>query len=1320
MLSRRVVVPFVAIVAQLVSCSSRATAPAKVPPPRISFVTPAAGALLHGVVTVTATAGGTGAISAFRFDAPASLSGVTASVDPATHSARLTADVDLSSFPDGPLTFTVTATDEFGSSASQDLAVSVAQRVPEISVAEPAASAMVAGVVTISATAAAQAGTTIASLELVDPPAGCAVDAQADAGALMIAWDTTRAPEGPTSLRFRAVDSSGLAADTAVRVTVDNTAFAQIEAFVSAGAPIPGALVEVYALDDATGRVAASVGSSGLLGAGGPTDATGRALVTLSAENYRGPVQLVAKPAAGATLSYLDPTPPARTVQLPASLTLSSILPSYATTLASVTAPITLWTTLADAELLAYAAGAHRGFPTRHTVGEAAAFGDVLFSAHFQAETPRWELRTVVPVLLTREAVPLGPGAYAAFPDVALAQLARTFAAAAKVADITAPDVVALLRQDLAADGQFDGKGAGGAQLETVGIPPVALDEDALRLRLANALDDFVRSGNNLSGLTRARLADAGVFTTISGDVSALFGARTPAPYDSEGPTLSIAAGYGAAGLLPVGATNLVNGVLRLAITASDPAGVQAIDLTRDGATMQGTFSQGAGTGTLVATYDTTGHLDGLVSFSITATDGRGNPRTTTYQVTIDNTGPRVTVVSPPGTTHYSAAIPLEATASDPSGVASCGETTRGAPDQDSVATRYVASWTPAAATADGAVPLAFRACDVVGNCTVLASRALRDTTPPAVTPGPAAGFTATDRVTITATATDAGAGVLGVFATSGTTTIAGTRSGATWTMPDVPLENGANSITVWATDRAAAANGDVLRGASVRVVRDTTPPAPRFMTGAVTYLDERGLTLRSADVPAQYQTTSTVKIDPIAADVYKVATRLGWPADVAMSPSLLEGANPYNIPFVQVAVPAGPSESPITGATYTITVGGVTATGSLATWRSGASTASEVIYDVPLSSNLAPELASTTASSFGVTVTATFTDAGGLTGTTRVPITFNVLGPPVFIEPDNAWTSLADVKGTHVYRRGNGSYHQLWDSSNANFTNGNVRLLRYVVSNPAPAPVALAATMIGGSWGMYERWDRLASSYARLDPTITTACNGASAPASGAFQNFVFDGVSITGCEVMLTVGTSTPWCWGTGEPIHLNGYGASSSYYGYYHLYHTCGSTSRSPATGPESQASWSSAAVETFQGGPATAGEIAPAQRLDGKVIVPAASGSTPGTLVLYVVRPVSAANAARQSALAWNPYSAANAYQRHVELFLRPNGYAGSAGSLLYYRNYWVYRAWASLALTREHLWGTVGISTQGISAGRTVGATIAQPGYTFSNRVISNH
>src|SRR5690349_20349770 len=76
--------------------------------------------------------------------------------------------------------------------------------------------------------------------------------------------------------------------------TADGSGGSKVSIHLSAGAPIQGATVSVYAINDGDGRVNTLVGNAGVIGIGGPTDAAGNASVALSMPHYSGPIQVTA------------------------------------------------------------------------------------------------------------------------------------------------------------------------------------------------------------------------------------------------------------------------------------------------------------------------------------------------------------------------------------------------------------------------------------------------------------------------------------------------------------------------------------------------------------------------------------------------------------------------------------------------------------------------------------------------------------------------------------------------------------------------------------------------------------------------------------------------------------------------------------------------------------------------------------------------------------------------------------------------------------------------------------------------------------------
>ncbi len=308
---------------------------------------------------------------------------------------------------------------------------------------------------------------------------------------------------------------------------------------VSAGTPVAGAMVTVYAINDATGEVNGTVGVGGVLGSGGPTDTGGRVIV--ATRTYSGPVQIVAS---GPALFYADPTrtatdgSPPPFVQLPSSLTLSSYVGKY-TSSDSMLVPVTFLTTLADHGALAYARGRHPAHPRRTTLTEALAARDPLFIRHV-TRGGGWDpatLRTTVPASLTGGPQSLVDVAFAALFDLGLNQLARVTSALAGYADgaagIDAPTLLQLLEQDIDADGTLDGRGEGGTALFTPGATPVRVDEQFLRLPLGKALQAWINDAAlNKSGLREVDLIGGQVFTAVVEDHSDLLGGAPAASAD--------------------------------------------------------------------------------------------------------------------------------------------------------------------------------------------------------------------------------------------------------------------------------------------------------------------------------------------------------------------------------------------------------------------------------------------------------------------------------------------------------------------------------------------------------------------------------------------------------------------------------------------------------------------------------------------------------------------------------------------------------------------------------------------------------------------
>lgn len=374
-----------------------------------------------------------------------------------------------------------------------------------------------------------------------------------------------------------------------------------LEVVVSAGAPVAGATVTVYAISDATGQVNNSAGAGGVLGSAGPTDAAGKAVITV--RDYSGPIQVVA---GGPAVSYPDPTAPANgqgvspVVQVPASFLFTSYL---ARIKPGTPVPLTMLTTLADRAALAYARGLHFTHPARTTISEALAARDPLFVTHITNAAAAWSpgaLRSTVPAALTHGPQSLVDSAFAAIFDVALNQLARDTAVKAGYSGdpggLTAPTLLQLLQDDIDADGRLDGLTFGGRTVATAGATPVVMDAQFLRRPLAIALAGWSRNAQvNKSGISDADLASALVFKTITEDNSDLFGSAPTLPFDPldrTPPEIAFATTPPAF----VGKS-----FLSLQVTAADGSGVKAV------------FAQVGGSRQAATLVDGTWHVDLLL-----------------------------------------------------------------------------------------------------------------------------------------------------------------------------------------------------------------------------------------------------------------------------------------------------------------------------------------------------------------------------------------------------------------------------------------------------------------------------------------------------------------------------------------------------------------------------------------------------------------------------------------------------------------------------------------------------------------------------------
>jgi hypothetical protein len=1061
-----------------------------VEPPVVTFLKPVDGSGVNGTVSLQVRAEDGSKLKGFAFTAPAQLLTLKPALEPSGTVATLSGTLDVSALPEGPLKLEVHAEDESGNVAVGAITVAVANQVPGIAFTSPADGSTVKDTVLIAASASSQNGS-ITRLELVDPPPGVGPDTLPEAGALAATWNTRAVPEGLTSVTLRATNSLGAFADKTVAVLVDNVPFGTVSATVSAGAPVAGATVKLVAIDDLTGLPVTGRTGGAVLGTGGPTALDGTVTFTLSQENWDGPVQVVAS---GNGLTFVDPSDGATQVSIPATFEFTSTLARYKTGDA-LSAPLTLWTTLADVAARAYAKGKNPAAPGARPLSAALAVVDPLFASHLSRPTP-WALRAAMPVLLTSPPTQsLRDVVYAALPDVALNQMARTVSLEGGVSAgqvVTAITLTQLLSDD-AADGLLDGL-AGAAPLRTAGLPPYVLDANTTRFKQAIELDRFIRGTENRTGLSRVDLQNAAVLDNISGDASILYpAAQPPIPFDNQPPavafTVSFEAADGSTGHPPVGAEQRVAGRVTVSADATDLSGVQSLEVRVGGALLA--VAQGNTAAHFVGSWLT--NLDGPLTFQATAHDKVGNSGTTDFSVTVDNTPPTVSVVQP-AAGFYSQALSLEASATDASGVALLEATgLSGFVDQDAQSSRVFGSWAIPLSAVEGPLPMGFVACDAVKNCQTQMRSPKVDRTAPVLTLWGAALPPFTNGASFTAAfeASDgAGAGVGAVKLKLGASSYSASFSSGRWVFAQVPLPaTGSATLVVWAEDLATAPNSGEGRGVPAELSHtfriDRSPPAA-VPAPLPSYFDERTMDFARQPngepvIPVVYTFPSgqqPVTVSP-GMTVYKSGTRL----------SLSDG----NVPTLHYGVPFDAAQDAPVSAVLRWSTAHCQPGSCVVEFPLQSDTArvvpGNVFFKLPLSRE------SLEGRTGPQTLTVVFRDAAGNETTRSDAITWTVVRPPVAVAEDAAWTAAGDPKSVFAYRIPANSYAGLF-GPNSNFANhGSARMVRYVVKNPAPYEVAVNLELVAGAQSIKETWgNQRVDLYAR-DGSGTFTVDGLSFP---------------------------------------------------------------------------------------------------------------------------------------------------------------------------------------------------------------------------------
>ncbi len=518
----------------------------------------------------------------------------------------------------------------------------------------------------------------------------------------------------------------------------------------------------------------------------------------------------------------------------------------------------------------------------------------------------------------------------------------------------------------------------------------------------------------------------------------------------------------------------------------------------------------------------------------------------------------------------------------------------------------------------------------------------LRNTPPEVAFAAPPPAYTATPMVAVGIIATNP-TGVRAVYALSGAQRWpAVLQEDGTWRVTLQLPVIGKNTVTVWAEDNASPSPNsgqgmDPPYQLVQEIVYDPTPPSVTYDAAFASYGDERDLDLvvdanGIAVVPASYATLQKTGVLP-GGHFYKAWSRLS--AGEEMTASELETTNARNIPVLRFAVPFNRNtDAPLETPTFVARLSCPfpcpeypDASGQLL--PAAAMDDQRALFELPLATETVPALAQIQGPG-ALSIRVTVADAAGNSTTASgFDFVFHVIGPPLAIVEDEQYPTNAQADGsaTFAYHVSDNTYAQLWDG--ARFPNAAVRLMRYIITNPTTEPVALQlsyAQAAGGSWRAYEYWSWYNVGqpwFLGQSTSQKTECHDAKSYAIDGFS-FAQPFCTTAGSAVQCWTGTA----WSTAGIILFHRMGDRT----YRFL---CDSSALRDATS-EDTAGVSSAAgitLEPFRVAPELGGqERAPDTDGSGQwVMVPAASGATPGTLVVYLKRP---AGAARSPALNWN--------------------------------------------------------------------------------------
>ena len=318
------------------------------------------------------------------------------------------------------------------------------------------------------------------------------------------------------------------------------------------------------------------------------------------------------------------------------------------------------------------------------------------------------------------------------------------------------------------------------------------------------------------------------------------------------------------------------------------------------------------------------------------------------------------------------------------------------------------------------------------------------------------------------------------------------------------------------------------------------------------------------------------------------------------------------------------------------------------------------------------------------MTVTVT-SSAGTVTTAPGFNVNFHLVGPPLAIVEDAQYAAAANTNSTYAYRVSDGTYAKMWDATwwrnNQASSPNEVRLLRYLVTNPTSMQVAIQASYAqssGGSWRAAETrtWSSAAEPNAAWTADGMAFLNalrkgGGGSAGCAAEGASIPDCVTVNGMSFFHQNGTATPYQCAQAFPSDVLSGGSYSG-------------------TNSTADVGLQAFRIATELGGQ----ERTANQDSTGRwTLVPAASGGVPGTLVVYVTRPVAAARSIPADNTVWG-YDAWTV-----------QGFVGSRECK--YQSYSATRYNSGLTSAQESLYGTLAVSTSSFTDGNGIAGDSVQ-------------